>query len=914
MAVEFTQPWWLLALPLVTAFLVLARLPWWRAARRAGRPALRREGWRLALRLGWLSLLVLALAGAIVTRPLSRQAVLFVLDASASVAPARDQAEAAVRAAAERLGRGDLLGVVAAAAGARVEESPTAEPVFRRLAASLPDSATDLAAGMRLAGALLPEGYTGRVLLASDGRQTRGDAEAVARELRARGVVVDVLPLGAPAGHDLRLESVGLPETAYRGETATLTARLEADRATAATLRVYRDDQLLLERQIDLRSGRQDVALSVPVGEPGLHRYRVDVAATDPAADDTPANNALGAIQRVVGPPRVLVVASQREATGFLPGVLSAGGAEVDTVSPAALPADLAGWARYDAAILCDVPAEALPPGAMDLLERYVRDLGRGLVMTGGPDSFGPGGYAETPVERALPVYMDLRGRGRQPRVALMLIVDKSGSMSGVKMEMAKEAAARSLRLLRPGDRAAVLAFDSVPQWVAPLTSVAERDQLEQAVGSIYAGGGTEVYPALSAGFGALRDVDADVKHVILLTDGRSGSGGDYGELVREMRDARVSLSTVAVGEDADTALLEAMARAGRGRYHFTADPEDIPEVFTQETLMATRTLLVDSRFYPAAASASSILRGLEAVPPLDGYVAVTPKEQGEVVLVSPDGDPVLAAWQYGLGRAAAWTPDTGGRWSGAWAGTPASATLWGNLLSWLLPSRDAGELSVRVEPEGDGTLAVVAENRRGWEEVRPTHAVLLGPDGRRQELELSPAGPGRYRSSMGLPSPGAYVVRVSQSIDEGGELRGEAGWVAPYPAEYRESGVDRALLSRVAASGGGRVLDSPEQAMEPPNRTAVARWPAWPLLLALAALFWPVEIASRRLLLPAISAWLPARRRGSGEVETGGDAARATGVARGTKGEKDAAAAPAARTAERLLERKRALRERRRP
>ena len=480
-------------------------------------------------------------------------------------------------------------------------------------------------------------------------------------------------------------------------------------------------------------------------------------------------------------------------------------------------------------------------------------------------------------------------------------------------MEMAKEAAARSLRLLRPGDRAAVLAFDSVPQWVAPLMSVAERDQLEQAIGSIYAGGGTEVYPALSAGFGALRDVDADVKHVILLTDGRSGSGGDYGELVREMRDERVSLSTVAVGDDADTALLEAMARAGRGRYHFTADPEDIPEVFTQETLMATRTLLVDSRFYPAATSASPILRGLEAVPPLDGYVAVTPKEQGEVVLVSPEGDPVLAAWQYGLGRAVAWTPDTGGRWSGAWAGTPASATLWGNLLSWLLPSRDEGELSVRVEPEGDGALAVVAENRREWEEVRPTYAVLLGPDGQRQELELSPAGPGRYRSSIGLPSPGAYVVRVSQSIDEGGELQGEAGWVAPYPAEYRESGVDRAFLSRVAASGSGRVLDSLEQAMQPSNRTAVARWPAWPLLLALAALFWPLEIASRRLLLPAVSAWLPARRRRHGDAETGRDAARAIGVARETKREEDAAP-PAAQTAQRLLERKRALRERRRP
>ncbi|MGE5618848.1 MAG: VWA domain-containing protein [Sphingomonadaceae bacterium] len=918
-SVLFTDPLWLLALPPAAALLVVARLPWWRAARRAGKAALRQEARRLGLRLAWIALLLLALSGLTLTRPLDRQALLFVVDASASVVAVRDQAEAAVRAAASRMRDGDLLGVVAAAAGARVEEVPTDEPLFDRLSVSLPDTATDLAAGLRLAGALLPEGYAGRLVVASDGRQTRGDALAAARDLAARGIVVDVLPLGTAAAPDLRLESVALPETAYRGEVATLTARLHSDRSTTATLRVYRDDQLLLERRVDLRAGRQEVVLSVPVGDPGLHRYRVDLSSPDPSADGTTANNALGAIQRVVGPPRVLVVASSPEEAGMLPSALSAGGAEVSVVGPAGVPADLAGWARYDSAVLVDVPAESLPAGTMDLLERYVRDMGRGLVMTGGPDSFGPGGYADTPVERALPVYMDLRGRGRQPRVALALVIDKSGSMSGAKMEMAKEAAARSVGLLRPGDRAAVLAFDSVPQWVAPLTPVEERESLEQAIGSIYAAGGTEIYPALAAGFDALRDVEADVKHLLLLTDGRSGSGGDYGALVREMRDARVSLSTVAVGSDADTGLLEAMARAGRGRYHFTADPADIPQIFMRETLMATRTLLVNRRFYPAAASEGPLLRGVQVVPPLDGYVAVTAKEQAEVVLVSPEGDPVLATWQYGLGRAAAWTPDVAGRWSGAWAGIPTTTILWGNLLSWLLPPQEAGELSVRVDAEGDTGFEVVAENRGGWEELRSTRATLLGPDGRRREMELSPAGPGRYRARGEMPEPGAYVVQVSQTVD-GGELRGEAGWVAPYPAEYREVGVDHAFLRQLAAAGGGELLGKPEEAAEPRGRTAVSRWPGWPFLIALAAILWPLEIAARRLVVPAVA-------RGRGEAGTGtlplplgegqgegkdaGDRRSPLPLREGEG--KGRGSAPALDTAGRLLERKRALREGRR-
>ncbi|HEY8475552.1 MAG TPA: VWA domain-containing protein, partial [Chloroflexota bacterium] len=675
---------------------------------------------------------------------------------------------------------------------------------------------------------------------------------------------------------------------------------------TPATLRLYRDEDLLLERQVELRGGSQEVVLPVPVGEPGLHRYRLDVAPGAPGVDSTTVNNALGAIQQVVGPPRALIVATDPALAGFLPDALRAAGAEVEVVPPAGVPADLAGWAQYDVAVLADVPVEALPPGVMETVERFVRDLGRGLVMTGGPSSFGPGGYADTPVERALPVYMDLRGRGRQPRVALVLVVDKSGSMAGTKMELAKEAAARSIRLLRPGDQAAVVAFDSVPQWVAPLTPVSELARLEQAVGSIYAGGGTEIYPALVAGFEGLRQADADVKHVILLTDGRSGSSGEYLELLQRMREERVTLSTVAVGTDADTGLLEAMARVGRGRYHFAASPEDIPEIFARETIMATRTILVDLEFFPSVASPGPLLQGLTAVPPLRGYVAVTPKERAEVLLVSPENDPVLAAWQYGAGRAVAWTPDVGGRWSEAWASSPAATILWGNVLSWLLPPRDGGELSVRVEAENERAFAVIAENRGNWDEVRPTRATLLGPDRQRQEVDLVPAGPGRYRGVVAPPEPGAYVVQVTQVAGDGVELRGEAGWVAPYPAEFRATGVDGALLAQVAAAGGGRVLTDPVEGVQPAQRSAVARWPLWPLLLTLAALLWPLEIAARRLALPPLAARLPLPRRAAApRAEAGELSPSSDGVA--------TPPSPAAATTQRLLQRKRELRDERR-
>ncbi len=903
MGIEIARPLWLLALPVVAALLVAARYPWLVAARRTGRGTVGREARRLALRLAWTSLLLLALSGVTVVRYLPRQAVVLVADISASVQPAREQVEQAVRTAVTRVRDGDLVGIVAAAAGARVQEYPVATPLSDRISVALHDDGTDLAAGLRLGAAVIPEGYRGRVVLVSDGRQTTGDAVAAARELAARGLAVDVLPVGA-ARDDVVLTDVSLPATVHEGELSSLLARVDTIRATRAAMLVYRDDALVIERAVELRSGRQQIALPLPAGEPGLHRYRVDVVPEDPTADSTTVNNSLGAVQRVLGRPRVVLVAAQPESVGLLPAALAAVGIDVATVTPEGVPSDLSGWARYDATVLVDVPASALSPRTMELLEIAVRDLGRGLVMTGGPDAFGPGGYAETPIERALPVAMDVRGRGRTPRVALALVIDRSGSMTGEKLEMAKEAAIRSIGLLQPDDQAAVVAFDTVPQLVAPLTPLTERQALENAVARIPPGGGTDIFPAVASGFDLVREAEADVKHVILLTDGQSGASGDYARLLDEMRAARVTLSTVAVGSDADTGLLEALARIGRGRYYFASTPSAIPQIFSSETLMATRTILVDERFFPAAASPSPILRGIGAVPALDGYVAVTPKDRGEVVLVSPEGDPILAAWQYGAGRAVAWTPDLGNRWSAGWRASPAATALWGNVFSWLLPTPETSELMVRVESVEGQTAAVIAENRAAVSAVRPTTATIIGPSGQARELDLQPAGPGQYRAELPIPEAGAYLVLASQTLP-GGEVRGDAGWVAPYPAEYRQVGIDQPYLARVATAGGGSVLTNAADAMRPPDAAAAARWPVAELLLVLAALCWPLEIAARRLSVPA-SAWVRTARRLPNPVRLPIDG-RVLSRASAEKSREPATVA----TAERLLRRKQAYRDR---
>lgn len=853
---DFAAPLYLLALIPALAAVVAIRRPWWQAARRAGRQAQRRERWILIRRGLWLSLLILALAQPTLLLPLRRQAVVLVVDGSISMSGVRDQAEEWVRRALAALPPGHRAGVVVAAGGARVEEPPGEQPVFSRLQARLPGDASDLAAGLDLAGAILPEGYAGRVVLLTDGRSNRGDPLAVARALAERGVPVDVVPMGPPAVADARLESVSLPEVAYAGEDSTLTVQIQTERPLSGLLRVYRDGELVAERPLDLTTGTWTVAVAVPVGPPGLHRYAVSLDLARAGDDPIPLNNQLGAVQRVEGPPRVLVLTRDPGAVQPLMAALEAGAAVVDVRTPAAAPVELAGWARYHGVVLADLPARALPPGAQEQLEVYVRDLGRGLIMTGGPSAFGLGDYAGTPVERALPVYMDLRGRGRLPRLALAVVIDKSGSMAGGaaggdKMALAKEAAVRSVELLRPRDQVAIIAFDSFVQVVAPLREVGDGSGLQEAIGSIYADGGTEIYPALAEAYYTLLEAEADLRHIILLTDGRSGSSGDYGALTRELAAAGMTLSTVAVGSDADTLLLEALAGAGGGRYYFTNDAADVPEIFAKETALATRSLVVNGSFYPAAGSAGPLLQGVGPMPPLEGYVATTGKERAEMVLISPEGDPVLAAWQYGSGRSLAWTSDLGGRWAAAWAGQQGFATLWGNALAWIMPSSQAGDLQVRSELAADGSVILTAETP-GRLEVLPTRAAVAGPEGKVQEVELAPAGPGVYRARLPAPAPGAYLAAVTQGAGNAAERRAEAAWVTPYPAEYRQMGVDQAMLQRLAAAGGGRVLTDPREAMAGPVEPVQARLPLAPVLLIVVALLWPLEIAGRRLSLTA--------------------------------------------------------------
>ena len=854
MGVSFSNPWWWLLIPPVLLAAWYLRLPWLKMARRLGGPPWRREIRRFVVRVGIFLLLGAALAGSHLVTTVHQQAVVFALDASASVRAAKSQGAEWIRAALAQKPPDGLAGVVAFGERALVEEPPGRSPAFVRTGTEPGEGASQIGEALNLAQALLPPEARKRVVLLSDGRDTQKEAVTAARQLHAQGVRVDVVKLGEKAGPDLRVEGIKLPPRARAGETFSLEVTAFAGSAGTGTLFLERDGKLLATAPVNFQPGENRYSFPVQAQGAGLHSYRAYLVAGDGRQDAFTANNEAGAAQEVTGPPRVLVVASRpAEAEALVRSLKATGEIEVELADPGQTPRGLPAWARYQAVFLVDVPAYSLGEKTMAEIEAYVRDGGGGLVMTGGPDSFGPGGYAGTPVERALPVKMDISGRGELPSLGLVLVIDKSGSMADSaggadKINLAKEAAARSVTVLTDRDQVGVVAFDTLPWWVVPLSSAKDKESIQKEIGRIYADGGTEIYPPLAAAAAALKQAPAQVKHIILLTDGISASGGPYQKLLAEMREAGITLTCVAVGEGADAGMLRALAELGRGRYYAAADAGSIPSIFTKETVMATRSFAVNERFIPGIAAPSALLQGIREAPALEGYVAASPKDRAEVALVSHRGDPVLASWQYGLGRAVAWTPDAAGRWSGAWAGGQLFPRLWGNVLSWILPAVNAGSVQVTARVEEGGAARITVDDPAHWQKVGNYSLRITGPAGETRDVALTPAGPGRYTARLTAPQTGAYLIGVVSAGESGQTIIGRGALVVPYPAEYKETGADLPRLEEIARAGGGAVLTSPEQAFAPNLPPVRASRDLTSLFLILAGLLWLLDVAGRRL------------------------------------------------------------------
>jgi Mg-chelatase subunit ChlD len=743
---------------------------------------------------------------------------------------------------------------------------------------------TNIAEGIRMALATFPADAARRIVLVSDGNETSGSAVEAARQAAAGflasgpglaprlAVPIDIVPLDYRAAGDVRVVRLEAPPLAQPGQTVALRIVLEATAPASGTLELRREGRAIdldgaapgTSRRITVPAGRSVQLAQVVLDESPVNRFQAAFEADDPAADALPVNNRAEAFTATPGRGAALVVDAAGEGSGnALAEALARAGIPVTVEPPHTVGSDLLSLHRFDLVVLDNVAAYELGAEQQALLARYVHDLGGGLIMVGGEQGFGAGGWNGTELEKVLPVELDPPKDLKLASAALVLVLDKSGSMNqpvagtrASQQRIANEAAALAIESLRPESLVGVVSFDFFAHVEVELQRNDDPKQIAARVRSIAAEGGTNLAPALREAHRMLRDSDAQRKLVVVLSDGRSQSG-KLDEIVEAMADSNIRLTTIAVGDEADQETLERLAAKGGGEFYPVRNPRTLPRVLVDSVQVINKPLLKEVTFRPAPGpTGGALAAALRDAPELDGLVITTARpDPGAVVeATDPEGEPLLAHWQVGLGRVAAFTSDAAGRWSARWLEWPGFEAFWAQLARTIgRPAFSAdAELFTAIE-EGQLRITLEASGAEGFLDYLQVDGVVYAPGGAAVPVTLRQVAPGRYQASVPAHDPGNYVVAL-------GPRRGSrrlspviGGISQPESPEFRADRADPALLEHVRQVTGGRTLDiaNPGSAdlfdrrLVPPARSSM---PAWGDLLWLALGLLLLDVAARRI------------------------------------------------------------------
>ena len=826
----------------------------------------RRDITSLALRTAIVTLLVLALAGLQRVGAVDRLAVVFLVDASDSMGAAAEDAQLQfIRAAIADKQPDDEWAVVLFGDKAAPESDFSAVQEIAGFASVPGATHTDIANAIQTALSMLPADASPRIVLLSDGQATKGDARARAQRAAASGVEISYVPFFRAPQPDVRITDLDAPSRVGEKQNFDITVGIYAEQATAATLLIYSGGSLIHEEALNLQRGDTRFALTQTSDRSGFLDFTAQLVLPD-ANDNYHQNNQLAAFSQVIGPARVLLLRMREaEAQNLLPALEQAG-LLVDAAAPEALPVNMAQLAHYKSVVLVNIPATELSNAQMNLLDQYVSDIGGGLVMVGGPESYAPGGYYQTPLERTLPVEMQIKDQQRLPKLTIAYLIDRSGSMGQIgrggvpNLELAKRAITLSLGLLQPSDRVAIGTFDTGGAWVVPFQQVNDAQALIAMINTIRSGGGTDILAGLRLVERDIINEPSQLKHLILLTDGGASPTGlvELTGLLQEQFD--VSLSAIAIGRS-PAPILEQMAEAGAGNYYKVADVAQIPLIFAQETVLASRSYIVEENFTARVTGRNAIIDGISSFPPLRGYVATTPKTAAQRILSGPEpySDPLLATWQYGLGRVVAWTSDASARWANEWVTWQDFSRFWGQAINWSINAGANNNLETRISLEDENARILVdARDSNGqFLDGLLLNGAVLNPAGDSKRLPLLQTAPGRYEATFKPQNEGAYFLtingaaRLDDADNETAALSDLNGWVLSYSPEYIPREPDERLLADIAALTGGANLEADPAAVF--AHTLGERQAAvniWQSLVLLALILLPLDIAVRRLII----------------------------------------------------------------
>jgi Ca-activated chloride channel homolog len=796
----------------------------------------------LALKVASLIAIIVALSGPATAFLRSRMAVSVLLDTSASVSDA-DLNHAGEFAAEIRRVRGRNMVRVFPFARAVAAALPSGAAELRRIAGE-DGSATDLESAVRHAIAATPVGMVPRIVLVSDGRENSGTVVRAAWQARELRIPVDTVGLDGRSQPAVHLKTITMPAFAFTGERFPIDLTLLSPSHVNATLAISADGRPLGSTPVALEGGDNSVHAHASISEAGSFDLSGSIrTAGGENIGDLRFDSAI-TLRR----PKLLYVSHDPPGTEVnLLNALTA--AQFDVLRTSVFPRG--GVSDNQIVILNNEDLDAMPAEIKSQLEVFVRQGGGLLVIAGEKNVYREEIGPEDLLQKALPAQV---APPRSPEgTCVVLIIDKSSSMEGRKIELARLAASGVIDNLRPVDRVGVLIFDNSFQWAVPLRPAEDKVLIKQLVAGIAPDGGTQIAPALAEAFKRILPVHAAYKHVVLLTDGISEEG-DSLDLAREADSEHVTISTVGLGQDVNRAYLEKVAQLAGGQSYFLSDPAGLEQILLRDVQQHTGSSAVEKTLRATVSRTAEILDGVgvESAPSLNGYVRFKARPGAETILkIDNDRDPLLVRWQYGLGRAAVFTSDAKSRWSERWIGWKGFDRFWINVARDLLPHAETGEAKASFDSaSGDLIVEYHLSPAADPSGSVPPAIFAFGPGGFQQPVSLTRVTEGFWRGRVAVGKrTGLFRVRPmveSRAFPEIGFYREER--------EMHEYGANPFLLRQVSDFTGGRFNPEASQVFDPAGRSAPITMQLWPGLLGLAIVLNLAELILRkgRNLLPS--------------------------------------------------------------
>jgi Ca-activated chloride channel family protein len=716
---------------------------------------------------------------------------------------------------------------------------------------------TNLHDALQLAIGKLPQQGKNKIVVFSDGNENIHHALDAAYLAKSLGIEIYPVPLATWFGkNEAFIKELTTPPTVALETPYDIRLVVISTKKNRGELVFVRNGKLLVQQPLALKTGTNVFTFSDRLTEPGLYLYK---AVVNFAEDTFFQNNEGLSFTQGTQKAKILYLTDNDGSYKPLAEALQVQGLDIDRKPLKDIPGSIHGFVDYNAVILDNVSGRSISFATMEQIEKYVKDTGGGLIMIGGDKSFGAGYYKETPVEKALPVYMDVPTDISLSELYLVFVIDKSSSMTSSykdksKLEMAKIAAFSSIEMLNPVDRVGIVAFDTQFEWIVPLTAAGERREIAAKLSQVAVGGGTDLYPALKEVRQVLTRLPSGRKHVIVLSDGETEEA-DFQSLVQSMSAADISISTVSIGKGANVGLMKSIAAWGNGRAYYTDDPGNIPQIFAGETKIVSKKTITEKAMLPHIKKSGEMLQGFDhaALPFIYGQV-VTYAKPGADLLIETDQGPLLAAWRYGLGRSVAFTSDLGNRWSKDWVKWENYGRFTSQMVKWAQRKETAKRFSASMERRGDKgkfTVDITTDQNRFVNHLDLKANVLL-PSGKEHTFAMQQTAPGRYAGRFTASEIGAYFFSVYGSAGSYSDPPRVFGFGIPYTEEFKATTVNEKLLKALAAATNGRLLsidNVPADLFKDVSDSKESKTPLWPYFILAFLLLLIADVAARKLL-----------------------------------------------------------------